>query len=54
MVRMICALLSSLMLVVGTQAEKVEFSSVIVPSGTQCFLENIGETIQGKSESLGV
>ena len=30
------------------QAERLDFSSMIAASGTQCYLENIGETIQGK------
>ena len=30
------------------QAERLDFSSMIQMSGTQCYLENIGETIQGK------
>ena len=29
-------------------AEKMEFISEVAPSGTQCFLESIAETIQGK------
>ena len=30
------------------QAEKIEFINNVTPSGTTCYLENIGETIQGK------
>ena len=34
------------------QAERLDFSSMIQMSGTQCYLENIGETIQGKQAEL--
>ena len=27
------------------QAEKIEFTNSVTPSGTTCYLENIGETI---------
>ena len=29
-------------------AEKIEFSNKVVSSGTNCYLENIAETVQGK------
>ena len=32
-----------------TFAEKVEFEYNLAPSGTICFLENIGEQVNGKS-----
>ena len=34
-------------LAIVAKAERLDFSSLIQASGTQCFLENIGETIQG-------
>ena len=42
-VLMVGTLLASLAL-----AEKIQFSNEVTPSGTTCYLENIGETIQGK------
>ena len=47
MVRLFALILATLIAV--TRAERLEFSSLIPYSGTQCFLENIGETIQGKT-----
>ncbi len=32
-------------------AEKMEFTSEVGPSGTQCFLESIAETMQGRSHN---
>ena len=31
-----------------TVAEKVEFNYTLVQSGTICFLENVGENVNGK------
>ena len=47
MARML-GLLSIAFAMMVAQAERLDFSSVIAASGTQCYLENIGETIQGK------
>ena len=44
----VLSLLSFAFTMVVVQAERLDFSSVIAASGTQCYLENIGETIQGK------
>ena len=42
-VTLVFALVASL-----TCAEKVEFEYMLGPSGTICFLENIGEQVNGK------
>ena len=42
------ALLTLVLIASMTQAERVDFSSMIAAAGTECYLENIGETINGK------
>ena len=45
--RLVTALMALIMTV--ALAEKVEFGYTLGPSGTICFLENIGEQVNGKS-----
>ena len=40
--------LSMVMMTQMVVSEKIEFVNTVGPSGTTCFLENIGESIQGK------
>ena len=42
------ALITLVLIASMTQAERVDFSSMIAAAGTECYLENIGETINGK------
>ena len=42
------SLLLACVVVKNVRAEKLEFSVSIAPVGTQCYLENIAETVQGK------
>ena len=40
--------LSMFLMAQMAMTEKIEFVNTVGPSGTTCFLENIGESIQGK------
>ena len=44
-------LLLTTLISVGTYAEKLEFTHTIAPTASQCFLENLGEAVNGKSEA---
>ena len=51
MAKFLTLLSCALSMTMLAHAERLDFSSIIPASGTQCYLENIGETIQGKSQS---
>ena len=46
--QLVSLLLACVFEVKNVSAEKLEFSVSIPPVGTQCYLENIAETVQGK------
>ena len=41
-------LLLSTLITIGTYAEKLEFTHTLAPTASQCFLENLGEAVNGK------